>query len=59
MRKEIGDKYFNMVQDFMEMVEDPKPGLEFVGKLIEIKRKNNAENLLQVCKKIQLCNRNS
>ena len=48
-----------MVQDFMGMGEDPKPGLEFVGKCIEIKRKDNAENLLQVCKKIQLCNRNS
>ena len=48
-----------MVQDFMEIMEDPKPGLELVGKLIEIKRKNNAEHLLQVCKKIQLCNRNS
>jgi len=40
-----------MVQDFMEIMEDPKPDLELVEKLIETKRKNNAEHFLEVCKK--------
>lgn len=50
IRTEIGEKYFDMVRDEMEIMEDPKPGLELVGKLIEMKRKGNAEHFLEVCK---------
>lgn len=50
IRTEIGEKYFDKVRDEMEIMEDPKPGLELVGKLIEMKRKNNAEHFLEVCK---------
>jgi hypothetical protein len=42
--KRTREKYFNMDQDFMKIMEDPKPGLELVGKLIETKRKNNAKH---------------
>jgi F420H2 dehydrogenase subunit F len=49
-----GREYFNMNQDFMEIMEDPKPCLELVGKLIETKHKNNAEHFLEVCKKFNL-----
>ena len=50
IRTEIGEKYFDKVRDEMEIMEDPKPGLELVGKLIDMKRKNNAEHFLEVCK---------
>jgi F420H2 dehydrogenase subunit F len=40
-----------MVREEMEIMEDPKPGLELVGKLIDMKRKNNAEHFNEVCKK--------
>jgi coenzyme F420-reducing hydrogenase beta subunit len=50
IRTDIGEKYFDMVRDEMEIMEDPKPGLELVGKLIEMKRKNNVEHFLEVCK---------
>ncbi|KKH90399.1 F420H2 dehydrogenase, partial [Methanosarcina mazei] len=50
IRTEIGEKYFNMVRDEMEIMEDPKPGLELVGKLIDMKRKNNVEHFQEVCK---------
>jgi coenzyme F420-reducing hydrogenase beta subunit len=50
IRTEIGEKYFDMVRDEMEIMEDPKPGLELVGKLIDMKRKNNAEHFAEVCK---------
>jgi coenzyme F420-reducing hydrogenase beta subunit len=50
IRTETGEKYFDKVRDEMEIMEDPKPGLELVGKLIEMKRKNNAEHFLEVCK---------
>jgi len=51
IRTEIGEKYFDMVLDEMEIMEDPKPGLELVGKLIDTKRKNNAEYFAEICKK--------
>lgn len=51
IRTDIGEKYFDMVRDEMEIMEDPKPGLELVGKLIDMKRKNNAEHFAEVCKK--------
>ena len=51
IRIDIGEKYFDMVRDEMEIMEDPKPGLELVGKLIDMKRKNNAEHFAEVCKK--------
>ena len=38
----------------MEIMEDPKPGLELVGKLIETKRNNNAKHFLEVCKKFNV-----
>lgn len=51
IRTEIGEKYFDMVRDDMEIMEDPKPGLELVGKLIDMKRKGNAGHFLEVCEK--------
>lgn len=50
IRTEIGEKYFEMVREDMEIMEDPKPGLELVGKLIDMKRKNNVGHFLEVCK---------
>jgi coenzyme F420-reducing hydrogenase beta subunit len=50
IRTEIGEKYFDLVKEDMEIMEDPKPGLELVGKLIETKRKNNREHFLEICK---------
>jgi len=50
IRTEIGEKYFDMVREEMEIMEDPKPGLELVEKLIAMKRKNNAEHFKEVCK---------
>lgn len=50
IRTEIGEEYFNMVLDDMEIMEDPKPGLDLVGKLIDTKRKNNAKHFEEVCK---------
>ncbi len=51
IRTETGEKYFDMVREEMEIMEDPKPGLELVGKLIDMKRKNNAEHFKEVCTK--------
>ena len=51
IRTDIGEKYFDMIRDEMEIMEDPKLGLELVGKLIDMKRKNNAEHFAEVCKK--------
>jgi len=39
-----------MFREEMEIMEDPKPGLELVKKLIDTKRKNNAEHFKEVCK---------
>ena len=50
IRTEIGEKYFDLVKEDMEIMEDPKPGLELVGKLIDTKRKNNREHFLEICK---------
>jgi F420H2 dehydrogenase subunit F len=50
IRTEIGEKYFDVVREDMEIIEDPKPGLELVEKLIETKRKNNAKHFAEVCK---------
>jgi len=51
IRTDIGEEYFDMVRDDMEIMEDPKPGLELVGKLIDMKRKGNAGHFLEVCEK--------
>lgn len=51
IRTEIGEQYFDMVREDVEIMEDPKPGLEFVQKLIDTKRKANAKNFEEVCKK--------
>ena len=51
IRTEIGEKYFDMVRKDMEIMEDPKPGLEIVEKFIETKRKNNAKHFAEVCEK--------
>lgn len=44
----------------MKIMEDPKPDFELIRILIEVERKNNAENFLKVCKKIffgaRICN---
>jgi coenzyme F420-reducing hydrogenase beta subunit len=39
-----------MVRRDMDIMEDPKPGLEFVRKLIDTKCKRNAEHFAEVCK---------
>lgn len=51
VRTEIGEEYFDMVREDMEIMEDPKPGLELVQKLIDTKRKANAKYFEEVCKK--------
>jgi F420H2 dehydrogenase subunit F len=51
IRTDIGEEYFEMVRDEMEIMEDPKPGLELVEKLIETKRKNNIKRFEEVCEK--------
>lgn len=38
-----------MVRKDTEIMEDPKPGLELVEKLIETKRKTNAERFAEIC----------
>jgi coenzyme F420-reducing hydrogenase beta subunit len=40
-----------MVREDMEIMEDPKPDLELVEKLIETKRKNNVKHFAEVCEK--------
>ena len=44
----------------MEIMGDPEPDLELVGKLIEVERRNNAEHFLEVCVKFnfgtRICN---
>ena len=42
---------FTAVKTLKEIMEDPKLGLELVGKLIDMKRKNNAEHFAEVCNK--------
>lgn len=60
IRTETGEKYFEMVHGFMEIMEDPKPNFELVGMLIKVERRNNAENFLKVSKKFsfgtRICN---
>ncbi|MDD2438825.1 MAG: F420H2 dehydrogenase subunit FpoF [Methanosarcinaceae archaeon] len=51
IRTDAGEKYFEMVKEDLELMEDPKPGLELVQKLIGMKRKGNAEHYLEVCEK--------
>jgi hypothetical protein len=50
IRTEIGEEYFDMVREDMEIMEDPKPGLELVQKLIDTKRKANAKYFGEVRK---------
>lgn len=51
IRTDVGEKYFDLVREDMEIMEDPKPGLDLVKKLIDMKRKGNAERFLEVCEK--------
>lgn len=51
IRTETGEKYFNLVREDLETAEDPKPGLDLVKKLIDSKRKGNAERYQEVCEK--------
>ncbi|MDD3042159.1 MAG: F420H2 dehydrogenase subunit FpoF [Methanosarcinaceae archaeon] len=51
IRTDAGEKYFDMVKDGLELMDDPKPGLDLVQKLIGMKRKGNAEHYLEVCEK--------
>lgn len=50
IRTEIGEQYPEIVRDEMVIMEDPKPGLELVEKLIEMERKNNIKHFEQVRK---------
>jgi len=46
-----------MVHDFMEIMGDPEPDFELVGMLIEVERRNNAENFLKICEKFSYATR--
>ncbi|MBP2031110.1 coenzyme F420-reducing hydrogenase beta subunit [Methanohalophilus levihalophilus] len=51
IRTEVGEKYFNMVKDELEIMEDPKPGMDLIAKLAGMKHGNNSEHYLEVCEK--------
>jgi F420H2 dehydrogenase subunit F len=51
IRTDTGEEYFEMVRDEIEIMEDPKPGLELVEKLIEAKHKNNVKHFEELCEK--------
>ncbi len=51
IRTDVGEKYFSMVEDELEIMEDPKPGMGLVSKLANMKRDGNVEHYLEVCEK--------
>lgn len=51
IRTEVGKKIFDLVKDQVEIMEDPKPGLDMVKKLALMKHDNNKKHYLEVCEK--------
>jgi coenzyme F420-reducing hydrogenase beta subunit len=51
IRTDVGKKYFEMVKDGLEIMEDPKPGMDLVKKLAGMKHKNNSGHYLEACEK--------
>jgi coenzyme F420-reducing hydrogenase beta subunit len=47
IRTGIGEQYFDMVRRDMEIMEDPKPGLEFAQKIID----RSARTMLSILQK--------
>ncbi|MHC1576081.1 MAG: F420H2 dehydrogenase subunit FpoF [Methanosarcinaceae archaeon] len=50
IRNEVGKKYFKMVENDLEIMEEPKPGIGLVKKLTTMKHKNSG-HYLEVCEK--------
>ncbi|WP_406660075.1 F420H2 dehydrogenase subunit FpoF [Methanolobus sp. ZRKC3] len=51
IRTEAGKKFFDLVKDKVELMEDPKPGMFLIKKLAGMKHSNNAGHYLEVCEK--------
>ncbi|APH39111.1 F420H2 dehydrogenase subunit FpoF [Methanohalophilus halophilus] len=51
IRTDEGEKYFKMAEDELEIMEDPKPGIDLVKKLATMKHNNNSQHYLEVCEK--------
>lgn len=52
IRTDVGQKYFDMVKDTLEIMENPAPpGLDLVKKLAKMKHDNNSGHYLEVCGK--------
>jgi coenzyme F420-reducing hydrogenase beta subunit len=49
IRTDVGEKYFDMIRDKVEIMEDPKPGLDLIKKLTTMKHDNNKKHYLEVC----------
>lgn len=51
IRTDIGQKYFDLIKDSIEIMENPTPGLDMVEKLYKMKHNNNSKHYLEVCEK--------
>ncbi|QLC50897.1 Coenzyme F420 hydrogenase/dehydrogenase, beta subunit C-terminal domain [Methanolobus zinderi] len=51
IRTDVGKEIFELVKDKVEIMEDPKPGIDLVKKLAKMKHDNNSEHYMEVCEK--------
>lgn len=51
IRTDVGRKMFDLLKDKVEVMQDPKPGLDIVKKLAQMKHDNNSGHYLEVCEK--------
>lgn len=51
IRTDVGRKMFDLLKDKVEVMQDPKPGLDIVKKLAQMKHDNNSAHYLEVCEK--------
>ncbi len=51
IRTDVGRKMFDLLKDKVEVMQDPKPGLDLVKKLAQMKHDNNSGHYLEVCEK--------
>jgi coenzyme F420-reducing hydrogenase beta subunit len=51
IRTDVGRKIFDLLKDKVEVMQDPKPGLDIVKKLAQMKHDNNSAHYLEVCEK--------
>ncbi len=51
IRTDIGREIFDLVRDKVEIMDDPKPGMDLVKKLAQMKHDNNSGHYMEVCEK--------